>query len=201
MGVQKHFTGSVVIGDDEGQVVEFESHTEKLTALVMLARRDVVHLENQVPFPWTDRAGKQRTHFFDFRVSLEDGTRRALIVKNSRKAAEPDFIADVRCLSPQVPADVADRVSLITERHLDPIDVYNAALLHSVRIPDAEADAAVHRVLAGVCGAVKIEAVVVAAGFSGRGFLAVARMLRKHELELVNHERIEPSALVRRRIV
>ncbi len=58
MGVQKHFTGSLVVGDDEGRVMEFESHTEKQTALVMLARRDVVDLENQVPFRMDRRVGQ-----------------------------------------------------------------------------------------------------------------------------------------------
>ncbi len=117
------------------------------------------------------------------------------MVKNSRKAAKEDFIAEMRCLASQVTPDIADRVSLITERHLDPIEVHNAELIHSVRLPDPEADAAVRRVVAGLIGAVKIKDIVAAAGCSGRGFLAVVRMIRKHELELVAHERIEPEVL------
>lgn len=199
MGVQKHFTGSLVVGDEEGQVMEFESHTEKQTALVMLARRGVVNLENQVPFGWIDLGGEARTHFFDFRVSFQDGTRVALIVKNSRKAVKAGFIAEVRHLASQVKPDFADRVSLVTEKHLDPIEVYNAELVHSVRISDPDVDAVVRRTVAKISGSVKIADIVSAAQCSGRGFLAAVRMIRKHELELVAHERIEPEALVQRR--
>lgn len=199
MGVQKHFTGSIIVGEDEGQVIEFESHTERQTALVMLARQEVVDLESQVPFQWIDQTGKARRHFFDFRISLRDGRRIVLIVKNSRKAAKPDFLAEMRCLACQVTPDVADQVSLITEKHLDPIEVHNAELIHSVRLSDPEADAAVQKVVAGMNGAAKIQDIVTAAGFSGRGFLAVVRMIRSHQLEPVAHERIEPEVLVRRR--
>lgn len=199
MGVQKHFTGSIVFGDDEGQVMEFESHTEKQVALVMLARRNVVSLENQILFPWVNQDGKAATHFFDFRVSLRDGSRVALIVKNSRKAAKADFVAEMHCLARQVTSNFADRVSLITEKHLDPIELHNAELIHSVRLADPEPDAAVRAVVANINGAVEIRDLVAAAGVSGRGFLAVVRMIGRHELELITHERIEPEVLVRRR--
>lgn len=99
MGVKQHFTGTLIVGADEGWEVETESHTEMLTALVMLARRDVQSLENQVPFSWIDQEGIGRTHFFDFRVLLRNGTRVALIVKNARKAAQAEFQADMRCLA------------------------------------------------------------------------------------------------------
>lgn len=201
MGVQKHFTGSIVCGDGAGEIIKYESHTERQTALVMLARREVVMLESQIPFGWIDQDGKARTHFFDFRISLHDGSRVALIVKNSRKAAKPEFVAEMRCLAIQAKGNVADRVSLITEAHLDPIEVHNAELIHGVRFPDPETDAAVQTVVAGIIGAARIEDIATAAGCPGRGFLAVVRMIQTHELELVAHEYIEPAALVRRRPV
>ncbi len=201
MGVQKHFTGSIVFGDHEGQVMQFESHTEKLTALVMIGRPNYVKLEAQIPFHWVNRDGKPVTHFFDFRVTLRDGTRRALIVKNAWKAAKLDFQADMRLLARQVTAVFADAVSVVTEKHLDPIEVHNAELLNSARLPDPGPDAAVLRVVADISGAVKISDIVAAAGVSGRGFLAVVRLIGRHELELVAHERIEPGVLVRRRFV
>jgi len=200
MGKKTHFTGSLVIGDDEGFALEFESHTEKLVALVMLARPNVGNLENQVPFRWRDRSGKERTHFFDFRVSLRDGTRILLIVKNSKKAADPEFRMEMRCLASRVTADVGDRVVLITEEHLDPVEVHNAGLIHSVRQPDPEPDAAVRRVFARTMGPVKISDVVDASGWPGRGFRSVVRLIRSHEIELTDFVRIEPESLVRRRI-
>jgi hypothetical protein len=200
MGVQGHFTGSLIVGNDEGWEMEFESHTEKQVALVMLARRDVVSLENQVPFEWVDLNGKPTTHHFDFRVTQRDGTRVMLIVKHSKKAAQAQFRAEMRLLASQVTADVAHRVSLVTEKHLDPIELHNAELIHSVRLPDPEPDALVRRAVAGITGAAKIQDIIMKAGCSGRGFLAVVRLIRSHELELVSHERIEPEVLVRRRL-
>lgn len=201
MGVQKHFTGSIVFGDCGGQVMQFESHTEKIVALVMLARRGVVGLENQIPFPWTKLNGATATHFFDFRVSLTDGSRVALIVKNARKAAKAEFVAEMSCLASQVTSDFADRVALITEEDLDPIEVHNAELIHSVRLADLEADTAVRTVVAELTGTAKIRDISVASGLSGRGFLAVVRMIGKHELELEAHDRIDPDVLVRRRVI
>lgn len=200
MGKRFHFTGSLIMGEDEGQELEFESHTEMQVALVMLARPQVVSLENQVAFNWIDRDGAASVHFFDFRVSLRDGTRTALIVKHARKAAEPDFRADMRCLARQVDPAFADRVCLITEHDLDPTEVFNAELIHSVRLPDPEADAAVRRVAASLTGAAKIADIVAASGCCGKGFRAVVRVIRGRELELVSSERIAPDALVRKRV-
>ena len=120
-------------------------------------------------------------------------------MKNSRKAAKADFVAEMHCLARQVTSNFADRVSLITEKHLDPIELHNAELIHSVRLADPEPDAAVRAVVANINGAVEIRDLVAAAGVSGRGFLAVVRMIGRHELELITHERIEPEVLVRRR--
>lgn len=199
-GVKQHFTGSLVAGEDEGREVETESHAEMITALVMLARRNVVGLENQVPFSWTDRDGIARTHFFDFRVSLRDGSRLGLIVKNARKAAQPGFCTDMRFLARQASPDFADRIALVTSKHFDPVEVHNAELIHSVRLPDPEPDAAVRRVVAGITGAARVCDIVVAAGCLGSGFRSVVRLIRNHELELVTHERIDHETLVRRRV-
>lgn len=201
MGTQKHFTGAFVIGDDEGEAMQFQSHTEMQTALVMLARPDVVGLENQVPFGWVDSDGTRRTHLFDFRVSLYDGRRVALMVKHALKAAEPKFRAEMRRIAEQARPHVADLVSLITENDLDPIEVYNAELVHSVRIPDPEPDAAVRRVVAGLTGAARISDIVAACGCGGSGFRSVVRLIRTRELELATYERIDTASLVRRRLI
>lgn len=201
MGVQKHFTGSLVVGDDEGQEMEVESHTEMQTALVVLARRDTVALENQVPFEWADADDKPRVHYFDFRVSHRNGTRTMLVVKNSKTAAKPEFRSEIGRLAGQVTPDVADRVCLITERHLDPIEVHNAELIHSVRQQDPEPEVAIRKVVAKLTGAARIGDLVDAAGYGGRGFRSIVRLIRMGELELISHERIAPNATVRRRAI
>ena len=157
MGARNHFSGTLVCGDDEGQAIDVESHLEMQVGLVMLARQDVVHLEPQVPSPWVDRHGARRTHFFDFRLTLRDGTRVALIVKPAAKAQDPGFRDITARVAAHVTPAVADRVFVITERDLDPIELHNAELLHSCRAPDPEVDATARRLALNICGAARID--------------------------------------------
>lgn len=199
MGVKQHFTGSFIDGEDEGREIEFESHTEFMVALVMLARPEVVKLENQVLFRWLDEEGQPHWHFFDYRVTLSDGTRIALVLKKDPKAFDPEFRVWLRGLARRALPAFADRLSLITMADLDPVEVHNAQLIHAVRQPDPEPDAAVREVVASIVGAARISDIAAAAGCRGSGFRSVARMIRSHELELMNRERISPDTLVRRR--
>ena len=147
-GAQKHFTGSFVHGEDEGEVMDVQSHTEFQTGLVTLARPDVVRLENQVEFEWIDVDGKRCTHFFDFRVTLRDGRRIAVVVKWSREAQKKKFKSKTARIASQVTSAFADEVVVVTERDLDPIEVYNAEFIHSVRFPEPDFDVACpHRVV------------------------------------------------------
>lgn len=198
-GAKGHFSGSLIVGDDEGRVMEVESHTELLVALVMLARHDVVALENQVPFRWIDPDGNERTHFFDFRVTFRDGGRIALIVKNRKKLKDAKALETASRIAGQVTSVFADRVCLVTDEDLDSVEVYNAELIYSVRDTDPEADAAVRRVVADTAGAVRVGDLVDATGLRGRGFRAVVRLIRSREMQLVRHERIDYDALLRRR--
>lgn len=199
-GAKKHFTGSFVHGEDEGQVMDVQSHTEFQTALVLLARRDVVRLENQVAFEWIDVDGTRRTHFFDFRVTLRDGRRIAVVVKWSTKARKPQFKEVTTRIASQVPPAFADEVLVVTERHLDPIDVHNAELIHAARLPEPDFDAAARRVIQCLTGAAKIGDLVSAAGHGGQVFRAIVRLIGAHELELVAHERIDYDTFVRRSV-
>src|SRR5690625_1915786 len=89
-----HFTGHLIVGNGAGQVMEVESHMEINIALVLSMRADVAELENQVPFRWWCSATAEwRTHFFDFRYNIMDGSRAALMVKPSRKLACQRFQA------------------------------------------------------------------------------------------------------------
>lgn len=199
MGVKQHFTGSFIDGDDEGREIEFESHTEFMVALVMLARPEVVNLENQVLFRWIDEEYQPHWHFFDYRVTLIDGSRIALVVKKGPKTVDPEFRAGLRGLARRAVPGFADRLTLITKKDLDPVEVHNAQLIHAVRQPDPQPDAAVREVVASIAGSARISDIVAAARCRGSGFRSVVRMIRSHELELVAHERISPDTLVRRR--
>lgn len=199
MGGRKHFTGSLIHGEDEGEVANVQSHIEMLTALVAIARYDVVRLENQIPFKWVAADGSSHTHKFDFRVTLRDGRRIALVVKHSSEAETLNFKVETECIASQVTSEVADKVRVVTEKDLDPVDVHNAELIYAVRLPDPPADAAARRAIQGLIGAAKIGDLVAETGHGGQGFRAVVRLLRTHELRLVGHERITYEALVCRR--
>ncbi|MRX50290.1 hypothetical protein GI374_07480 [Paracoccus sp. S-4012] len=199
MGAKHHFSGTLVFGEGAGRTMQVESHTEMQVALVMLARPEVIDLENQLPHRWTDRDGALRTHFFDFRVSLRNGSRIALIVRSARKAANLDFRQTVRLIASQVLPEFADQVGVMTEKHLDPIEVHNAELIQSVRQSDPEADAEVRSVISGMVGAGRIGDLAERTGLRGRGFRAVVRLIRRQELVLATHERITHDALVRKR--
>jgi hypothetical protein len=199
-GAKRHFTGSLVHGEDEGAVMDVESHTEMLVALVMLARRDVVLLENQVSFPWFDSDGSERLHRFDFRVTLRDGRRIALMVKWSTEAQKPKFKGKAARIASQVTSAFADEVVVVTELDLDPIEVHNAELIHAVRVPEPDVDAAARRAIQTLVGAARIGDLVTEIGREGRAFRAVVRLIRSHDLQLVDHERITYDTLVRRRV-
>jgi hypothetical protein len=200
-GARDHFTGTLVFGEGDGQVMEVGSHTEFQVALVMLARPEVVQLENLVPFPWIDKAGTPRNHYFDFRASLRDGSRTALMVKHDRKLACPRFRDAAAQIAAQVTPAFADRVCLIGPRHLDPVELHNAELILAVRRPDPEADTAAQRLLDTVAGTgtVRIGDLVDRLGLGGRGFRAVVRLIRRGLAELAAHERISHAAGIRRR--
>ncbi|WP_370283506.1 hypothetical protein [Pseudooceanicola sp.] len=194
-GAKGHFPGQLVFG--EGQATEVESHTEMLVALVMLARPSVVGLESQVPFRWVDADNVWHTHFFDFRVTLDDGSRRAIMVKASKTLEKMEFWEAARLIAGQVSPDFTERVCVMSSKHLDPVEVYNAELIHSVRPPDPEGERMVRHVLKDVCGSVLVSDIVDAAGLGGRAFRAVVRMIWNRELELVRNERIDHGSHVR----
>lgn len=199
-GRRKHFTGQFTFGSDEGRTMDNESNNELLVALVAIARPDVVDLENQVPFKWVKPDGEQATHHFDFRVLMADGKRRAIMVKSEQRRQQPEVQNELAQIAAQVTPDFADEVVVMTERDIDPVEYFNAEMMHEMRRPDPEADAAARRVMGEIVASAQIQGLVEAIGLGARGFRAVVRLIRSHELELINKVRIAHEAYVRRRI-
>jgi len=199
-GTREHFTGQFTFGSDEGRTMDIESHTELCVALVTLARPNVVDLENQVPFKWVTSNGESGTHHFDFRALLADGTRRAIMVKSEYRRQQSEVQDELAQIAAQVTPEFADEVVVMTERDIDPVELFNAEMMHEMRRPDLEADAAARRVMGGLAAAVQIQDLVEAINLGARGFRAVVRLIRSHDLELTNKVRITHEAFVRRRI-
>lgn len=199
-GRRNHFTGQFTSGPDEGETRDIESHTELCGALVIIARPGVVGLENQVPFEWDKPNGKKGTHHFDFRVLMADGRRRAIMVKSEYRRRQPKVQRELAEIAAQVTPEFADDVQVMTERDIDPVELFNAEMMHEMRRPDPEADAAARRIMGEIVASAQIQDLVTAIGLGARGFRAVVRLLRSHELELINKVRIAHEAYVRRRI-
>lgn len=199
VGAKKHFSCAFVYGPGAGVVMNTESLTENRVGLVLLARPDVVSLENQVGFTWVANDGSTHTHFFDFRATMVDGSRVAIMVKYDDKLGKEGFRAEISEIAAQVAPDFADRVTLLTEKHLDPVDVFNATLFNAVRHPDDEADAIMRQAISRLNGAAKIEDLIAHTGLEGRGFRAIARLIGSRELELQGRVRVAYHCLVMRR--
>ncbi|WP_157960602.1 hypothetical protein [Primorskyibacter marinus] len=199
-GRRTQFTGQFTFGPDEGRTMDIESHTELCTALVTIARPDVVGLENQVPFEWVTPNGKTATHHFDFRVLMADGSRRAIMVKSEYRRRQLEVQQELAQVAAQVTPEFADEVIIMTERDLDPVELFNAEMMHEMRRPDPEADAAARRLMGEMVASAQIQDLVDAIGLGARGFRAIVRLLRSHELKLVIKVAIAHEAYVRRRI-
>lgn len=198
VGAKKHFSCAFVYGPGAGIVMNTDSLTEKRVALVLLARPDVAKLENQVGFIWEASDGSPHTHFFDFRATMVDGSRVAIMVKYDAKLKQEEFRTEVAEIAAQVTPEFANRVTLMTEKHLDPIDVFNATLFNSVRQPDDEADAIMRQTIRGLNGASKVGDLIAHTGLKGRGFRAIARLIGLRELALQERVRVDYDSLVMR---
>ena len=199
-GRRNHFTGQFTFGPDEGETMDVESNTELRVALVTLARPDVVGLENQVPFEWIGPDGKTATHHFDFRVLMANGSRKAIMVKSEYRRLQAKTRLELAQIAAQVTPDFADEVVVMTERDVNPVEYFNAEIMHEMRQSDFEADAAARAAMAEIPATAKIQDLVDRIGLGARGFRAIVRLIRSHEFELVNKVRIAHEAHVRRRI-
>ncbi|TCS58961.1 hypothetical protein EDD52_12434 [Primorskyibacter sedentarius] len=199
-GRRNHFTGQFTFGPDEGETMDVESNTELRVALVTLARPDVVGLENQVPFAWVKPDGEPGNHHFDFVALMADGSRKAIMVKSEYRRLHPEVQLELARIAAQVTPDFADEVVVMTERDIDPVEYFNAEIMHEMRHADFEADAAARAAMAKMVATAQIQDLVDAIGLGARGFRAIVRLIRSHELELVKKVRIAHEAYVRRRI-
>ncbi|PWE30282.1 hypothetical protein C4N9_06220 [Pararhodobacter marinus] len=199
VGAKKHFSCAFVHGAGAGSVMNTDSLTEKRVALVLLARPDVVELENQVLFTWLAPQGVTRRHYFDFRATMTDGSRTAIMVKYDAKLRQDGFQAEIAEIAEHVTPDFADRVTLMTEKHLDPVDVFNATLFNSVRHPDEDADAIMREAVRGLSGAARISDLIDRTGLKGRGFRSIARLIAARELQLRDRDRVAYESFVLRR--
>lgn len=191
-----HFTGQIVLGVGPGRIVQLESHHELQACLILASRSETAEIFEQVGFDWHDADGEIHTHYFDFVVAQMDGANIAYSVRPTYGVNDA-FLTEMSWISEQARKSgfVAD-VRLLTEDDLNPIDLFNAELLHSVRTEDPMADEAARNVVHKMRGIQTLETLRDLTGFGAMGFRALIRLIRNRQLQLVNHERISPTSQV-----
>ena len=197
-GRREHFTGQLNVGPDEGACMDIESYTEFQVVMTLMARPEVVHVENQVMFPYRDLNGKSAQHFFDFRATRTDGSRTAIMVKSAYRYSQPSVAEELRLIASQVDKRFADRVVVMTEKHFNRWEFYNAEMMHEMRWPDPVVDSAARRAVQTLVGAARISDLVEVIGHGGNGFRAIVRLIRNRYLAVTDGVRISYEASVSR---
>ena len=187
--------------------ISCESFTEFLAVRTMLALRpDVIEVEEQLPpIPYTDDNGRQRQHFFDFRITMADGRRVAVAVKSEARARRGGFRKVLRQIGRATPKSVADGILLITDQMI-PAELRSfASAVESARADivhrPAEAasdDAAAEKVIATMAGAWTIGHLLRAIALpDGRGLRAIIRAIASGRLSMPDGYRLDEAEFVR----
>lgn len=102
------------------RILQFESALEYAFLCLTLVRDDIQHIWDQPPVVhYAGPNGRQAKHVFDFLVTRTDGERIAVAVKPMQRVIARNFLSELECIAAATPKQFADRVILITERHLD----------------------------------------------------------------------------------
>jgi hypothetical protein len=193
-------SGQIVFGTNPGRLVQLDSELEYKVALILSVKPDLADLHEQVCFQWLDHTGKSRSHFFDFVTACKSGKRTGVIVKEASRLKSERLQREIRMIGAQAVTGFVDRVIVVTQRDIDPVDLHNAKLLHEVRHADLEADQAAETATTGLVGAVTVADLTAAIAMGSRGFRALARLIRRQTLVLLHHEIVTHSSLVRRAV-
>lgn len=201
VGSTKHFTGGLVLGENEGVRLGTESHLEIDAALMLNYRPTTFDLVEQVQFAWYDEHGAFSHHFIDLVATRVDGSVIGYAVRPTKRVSD-DYECKLARIKEQAIAQCfLDDFRLFTEEDVCPVELHNAKLFHSVRRPDAFADPVAQDVCSKVCGTTTVGALVDATRLDGMGFRAVVRLIRSGHLQMLRFERIAHGTEVFRSLV
>ncbi|MFB2533464.1 restriction endonuclease [Paracoccus sp. p3-h83] len=107
-------------GFEQPRIIQFESALEYAFLCLTLVRDDVQHIwEQPTAVQYTRPNGRPAEHVFDFLVTKTDGERIAVAIKPMQRVVERTFVAELEGVAAATPKQFADRIMLITDRHLD----------------------------------------------------------------------------------
>lgn len=105
---------------DHPRVLQFESSLEYAFLCLMLVRDDIHSIWDQPQaIQYVNSQGKTCFHTFDFLVTLVGGERIAVAVKPSKRVVQRSFLSELELVATAVTKQFADRILLVTEKHLD----------------------------------------------------------------------------------
>lgn len=179
--------GALVTRGPDPKIISYESNLEKRVLLVLLARRDIVDVREQIePISYEDEQGAKRKHYFDFLALRDDGQRALIAVKTEDWARKHDLLGLCTRIARYVPSTLADVVVPMTERDAPRDLVRDAELFHCVRDDDRpDHDLIVSGIASTIRGTTTVSCLVAASGLGGDGFRAVARLIQAGTLRVL----------------
>jgi hypothetical protein len=175
----------------------FESTLERRAQLRAFAHPGAVRAEEQQRLEYIDAAGRRTHHWFDLLLTTSREVI-AIAVKPYDIAERSDFRTLLQLIAIQTPKHFADRVVLVTERNLPRDVVYNAELIHSVRLdPEPDVDEVVRAKISTIPEPLRINDLTTRCGIGGSAFRSVVRLIAAGEINLAHRgSRIAPSSLI-----
>lgn len=183
-----------------GRRIGFESMIEMHTALVLLARHDLVDLVDQPdPIIYRTRDGVEHRHTLDYLATFDSGLRIAFACKAAWRAERDDLEGFYRALAPQIPRSFAQRVRVVTEASFTQAQIYDATLLYDCRRdPQNELDAELRTIGSGLFGSVPVAKMIagISDGNDGAVFRAIVRAVGSGTLAKLSTGPLDYTTLV-----
>lgn len=176
----------------------FESSLEKKIQLYAFSRPGTAEVKEQQRVDYIDFSGRSTQHYFDLLLETTNGESIAIAIKPSAIAEKSDVRSLLELIASQTPKAVADRVVLVTERNITRDLVYNAELIHSVRLdPEPDSDDVVRSHVGELHGSLRIAELTKRCGIGGSAFRSVVRLIASGDIHLPDRRaRITPESLI-----
>ncbi|WP_128253742.1 hypothetical protein [Falsirhodobacter deserti] len=194
---QGNFVGEFVFGVEKPQRVGFESMLEFQTAICTVYRPGFVDLEEQLaPIAYRKPNGDIGHHSLDYRSTFRDCLRIGMAVKPSHIAARPKFRAEMLAVAKAAVPSIVDKLVVVTERNIHPVELFNAKLFHAARRPVPDEDEAIANLRTRLSAPVTVADLIHQGRHDGVTLFGVARAIHGGGLRLMRKERIAHSSFI-----
>lgn len=178
--------------EDQWRQIIYESNLERQTALLTLARNDVLNLWDQPErVAYVDHRGLKVHHVFDYLLQFRNGRRLAIAVKPDKDVERLGFRQTLERIRSSLPLAFAHDIALVTDRSLHPAETQNAELLHMFRkMRDDVADQVIADAILLRPGGCSVADLCAATKLGARAFPAIVRAIYTGAVRADVRERI-----------